>query len=71
MKHKHETEILKRLIEITRGILYEPGADEKAGLEEVAEDTRRRDKDRERQLKYNEVKRQELALLEHARGSTS
>ena len=71
MKHKHESEILRQLIEITRGVPYEPSPDEIVAMEEVAEDRRKRDKDRERQLKYNEVESQELALLEHARGSTS
>lgn len=71
MKHKHESEILNQLIEKTGAIAYEPSADEVAELEEVAEDKRRRERDREREAKFNEAKRQELALLEQARGSTS
>lgn len=70
MKHKHESEILHQLMDKTRAILYEPTADEVHELVEVAEDKRRRERDRERQARFNEVKRQELALLEQAKGST-
>ena len=71
MKHKQAPEILKQLLEVTKGVSYEPSMEELAEVEEAAEDRRRRDRDKRRQQKYNEIRRQELALLEHAKGSTT
>ena len=68
MKHKHESEILSRLLELTNGIPYEASADELAELRDVDDEKRRSDKDREAQARLNEVKRQEKALLDLARG---
>lgn len=68
MKHKHESEILSRLLELTKGIPYEASPDELAELRDVDDEKRRSDKDREAQARLNEVKRQEKALLDLARG---
>ena len=70
MKHKHESEILNRLIELTKAVPYKPNEDEMTELEEVKEDIRRSTRDRERQTRLNEIKKQEAALLEQAKGST-
>ena len=71
MRHKHESEILDRLMELTTAVPYKASASELAEMEEVAEDNRRRQRDRERQTQLNETKRHEQSLLEQARGSTS
>ena len=68
MKHKHESEILSRLLELTKGTPYEASPDELAELRDVDDERRRSDKDREAQARLNEVKRQEKALLDLARG---
>ncbi|KAL9128654.1 MAG: hypothetical protein Q9217_002714 [Psora testacea] len=70
IKHRHESEILNRLIELTNAVPYQPSAEEMAELEEVKEDWSRSKRDSERQARLNEIKRQEAALLEQARGST-
>ena len=68
MKHKHESEILSRLMELTRAMPYEASPDEEAELREVEDEKRRSERDREVQARLNEVKRQEKALLDQARG---
>ena len=68
MKHKHESEILSRLLELTKGIPYEASPDELAELRDVDDEKRRSERDREAQARLNEVKRQEKALLDLARG---
>ena len=68
MKHKHENEILSRLLELTKGNAYEASPDELAELRDVHDEKRRSERDREGQARLNEVKRQEKALLDLARG---
>ena len=68
MKHKHENEILSRLLELTKGKSYEASPDELAELRDVDNEKRRSERDREGQARLNEVKRQEKALLDLARG---
>ena len=68
MKHKHESEILSRLLELTKGVQYEASPDELAELRDVDDEKRRNERDREAQARLNEVKRQEKALLDLARG---
>ncbi|CAD6574231.1 MAG: hypothetical protein ASARMPRED_006611 [Alectoria sarmentosa] len=68
MKHKHESEILSRLLELTRGITYEASPDELAELRDVDEEQKRSERDREAQARLNEIERQEKALLDLARG---
>lgn len=68
MKNKHESEILSRLLELTRGMPYEATPDELAELRDANEEEKRSERDREAQARLNEVKRQEKALLEMARG---
>lgn len=68
MKHKHEGEILSRLLELTRGTPYEASPDELAELRDADEEKKRSERDREVQARLNEVKRQEKALLDLARG---
>lgn len=68
MKHKHESEILSRLLELTNGVQYEASPDELAELRDVDDEKRRSERDREAQARLNEVKRQEKALLDLARG---
>ncbi len=68
MKHKHESEILSRLLELTKGKPYEASPDELAELRDVDDEKRRSERDKEAQARLNEVKRQEKALLDLARG---
>lgn len=68
MKHRHESEILDRLMDLTKGIQYEASADEKTELQDVIHDKAMSDKTREAQMRLNEVKKQEKMLLEQARG---
>ena len=68
MKHKHESEILSRLLEMTKGRQYEASPDELAELRGVDDEGKRSERDREAQAKLNEIKRQEKALLDLARG---
>lgn len=68
MKHKHESEILSRLLELTKGMPYEATSDELAELRDVDDEKRQSEKAREAQARLNEVKRQEKALLDLARG---
>ena len=68
MKHKHENEILSRLLELTKGKSYEASPDELVELRDVDNEKRRSERDREGQARLNEVKRQEKALLDLARG---
>lgn len=68
MKHKHESEILSRLLELTGGTPYEITAEEQTELREVEDHKTRSQRDREAQARLNEVKKQEKALLDQARG---
>ena len=68
MKHKNESEILSRLLELTKGVPYEATPEELDELKEVDVEKRRSERDREAQAKLNEVRRQEKALLDLARG---
>lgn len=68
MKHKHESEILSRLLELTKGMPYEASPDELAELRDADDEKRRSEGDREAQVRLNEIKRQEKALLDLARG---
>ena len=68
MKHKHESEILSRLLELTKGMPYEATHDELAELRDADEEKKQSERDREAQARLNEVKRQEKALLDLATG---
>ena len=68
MKHKNESEILSRLLELTRGVPYKATPEELDELMEVDVEKRRSERDRDAQAKLNEVRRQEQALLDKARG---
>ena len=71
MRGKPDSEILAQLLELTQAVSYEQTADETAELEELANERKKRDKDRERQSKFNEKLKYEKALLQQARESTS
>ena len=68
MKYKHESEILSRLLELTNGRQYEASPDELAELRGVDDERKRSERDRMAQARLNEIKRQEKALLDVARG---
>lgn len=70
MKHKREGEILSRLLEVTSGRPYETSPEEHAELREIEDYRRSSQTDRKAQARLNEVKRQEKALLDQARGLT-
>ena len=71
MKHKHESEILSHLLELTKGQPYEMTTEERMELREVEDFKRSSSRDREAQARLNEVRRQEQALLDSARASTA
>lgn len=68
MKHKHESEILSRLLELTKGMPYEASPEELAELRDLDDEKRRSERSREAQARLNEVKRREKALLDLAKG---
>lgn len=70
MKHKHESEILSRLLELASGKPYEITPEEHAELRGLEDYKRSSQRDRETQARLNAVKKQEKALLDQARGVT-
>ena len=68
MKHKHESEILAQVVEITRAKKVEATADEEAALRHLEEFRKRSEQDAVLMAKVNEKRRREQALLEQARG---
>ena len=68
MKHKHESEILAQLLELTKAHQYESTSEEYSEQRDVEDHRRRSQRDREAQMRLNEVKCQEKALLDQARG---
>ncbi len=70
MKHKNESEILSRLLELGSGKPYEIIPEEHAELRGLEDYRRSSQRDREAQARLNEVKKQEKALLDQARGVT-
>ena len=69
MKHKSESEILSRLLEMTKAIPYEATPDELAELRDVEDYNRKTTRDRAAQSRLNQIKKQEQALLDQARGA--
>ena len=69
MKHKSESEILSRLLEMTRAVPYEATPDELAELRDVEDYNRKTTRDRAAQSRLNQIKKQEQALLDQARGA--
>ena len=69
MKHKSESEILSRLLELTKAMPYEATPDELAELRDVEDYNRKSTRDRAAQSKLNQIKKQEQALLDQARGA--
>ncbi|KAL8753950.1 MAG: hypothetical protein Q9199_004691 [Rusavskia elegans] len=69
MKHRHESEILSELLNLTKASPVEPSREEEAELEKLAEEERQGGLDRARNAAYTEQKRQEKALLDQARGA--
>lgn len=69
MKHKQDSEILSKLLELTNATPYEPSPDELAELREVDDDKMRSDRDKKAQMRLNQIRRQEQALLDQARGA--
>lgn len=69
MKHRHESEILSELLNLTKASPVEPSPEQEAELEKLAEKERQGGLDRARNAAYTEQKRQEKALLDQARGA--
>ena len=69
MKHKSESEILSRLLEMTKAMPYEASPDELAELRDVEDYNRKTTRDRAAQSRLNQIKKQEQALLDQARGA--
>jgi len=69
MKHKHESDILSRLLELTHGVQYEITPEEQSELRDVEDYKRYSERDREAQATLNEATRQEKALLDLARSA--
>ena len=71
IKHKHESEILSQLLELTKGIPYDITPEEQGELRQVEDNKRSSERDREAQARLNEVRKQEKALLDQARGNAA
>lgn len=71
MKHKHESEILSELLDLTNAMPHQASLEEEAELREIEDNKKRSERDRETQTRLNEVKKQEKALLDLARGGTA
>ena len=69
MKHKRDSEILDRLLELTKATPYVASPDEEAELREVDENKTRSERDQKAQMRLNQIRRQEQALLDQARGA--
>ena len=69
MKHKHESDILSQLLELTKGIPYQMSPEELIEVREVEDQQRDRERDKAAQMRLNEVRRREKALLDQARGN--
>ena len=67
MKHKHESDILSQLLELTKGIPYQMSPEELIEVREVEDQQRDRERDKAAQMRLNEVRRREKALLDQAR----
>ena len=67
MQHKHESEILKQVMELTQATQVRATPEEEAEMQESGEQRKRSAQDVLRNAKLNEQKRQEKALLEQAR----
>ena len=71
VKNVRETEILKKLLDVTQANLYKATAEDEAELQEVNDFTKMSQADREAQEKLNKARAQEKAILEQAKGVVS
>ncbi|KAL8694395.1 MAG: hypothetical protein Q9218_000961 [Villophora microphyllina] len=69
MKHKHESQILSELLNMTKATPVVATPEEEADLQVLADEEKRSEADRVRNATYTEQKRQEKALLDQARGA--
>ena len=68
MKHKHETEILEKLMRLTKAMQVVATAEEDAELQALEDQRQRSEADRKGMAEVNERKRREKSILEQARG---
>jgi len=71
MKHKHENEILERLMVLGEGRQVEATEEEREEMRVLEEERRFAMRDREEQREVNRVRKEEKKLLELAAGSVS
>jgi len=71
MKHKHESEILKQLMEITRATEVRPTNKEQEELRQIGEFYKKSEKDRALEKIKLEAKRQEEEMLRQAQGASA
>ncbi|KAI4195270.1 MAG: hypothetical protein LQ350_007289 [Teloschistes chrysophthalmus] len=69
MKHRHESQILSDLLNLTKATPVVASPEEEAELQALADEKKRSEADRVRNAAYTEQKRQEKALLDQARGA--
>ncbi|KAI4097470.1 MAG: hypothetical protein L6R37_006799 [Teloschistes peruensis] len=69
MKHRHESQILSDLLNLTKATPIVASPEEVAELQALADEKKRSEADRARNAAYTEQKRQEKALLDQARGA--
>lgn len=69
MKHKHESDILSELVDLTKATPVVATPEEEAEFQQLAEEEKRSALDRVRNAAYTEQKKQEKALLDQARGA--
>jgi len=71
MRNLQETEILERLLVVTKARPYEASPEEQVDLQEVKDFEERSQADREAQNRLNRIKAEEKAMLEQAKGAVS
>jgi len=71
MKHRHESEILLQLMELTKAIPVVPTPEEEQELQHLEEENKNSERDAQRSAEVNERRRREAALLDQARGDVA
>lgn len=71
IKHRHESEILAQLMELTKAETVVATPEEEEQLRQMEEDNRKSAEDAQRSAEVNEKRRREAALLDQARGEVA
>ena len=71
IKHRHESEILSRLMELTKAVPIVATPEEEAQLRQLEDDNVKSQQDAQRSAEINERRRREAAVLDQARGDVA